>query len=86
MRRDSGNGLAVPVNRSRKALVACEVFASELRHVMPGRPDVRIELLPAALHTDMNLLEDELDRALASCREDGAEEIIVLYGAACSPA
>lgn len=73
------------MTKERKALVACEVFASELRCVIPAHPDVHLVLLPAALHTDMARLEGEIGRALSACRNDGYEELFVLYGGNCCP-
>ncbi|MFH1021324.1 MAG: DUF1638 domain-containing protein [Pseudomonadota bacterium] len=71
------------MTKGRKAVVACEVFESELRAVMPVHSDVHLVLVPAALHTDMARLEGEIERALSACRSDGFEELFVIYGGKC---
>ncbi len=69
-----------------KALVACEIFSDELRAVFsPARGKVETIWLPAALHTNILLLEDELKRALSSLKSSGFGDLLVLYGGACSP-
>lgn len=70
----------------RKALVACEIFKDELQAVFAPRPNTtHIVWLPAALHTDIDMLESKLEETLASLQDQGFGDIAVLYGGACSP-
>ena len=70
----------------RKALVACEIFKDELQAVFAPRPNnTHMVWLPAALHTDIHLLESKLEETLASLQGKGFGDIAVLYGGACSP-
>lgn len=71
---------------SRKTIVACEVFADELQAVLSPEWDVDLLWLPAALHTDIGRLERDIERTLRMCRTNGASDLFVLYGGACSPA
>lgn len=74
-----------PGRKSPITVVACEVLAPELQAVLAPWPHVRVISLPAALHTDMNRLERELDHLLSTLRMEGCGDLHVLYGKACSP-
>ncbi|MGQ9921420.1 MAG: DUF1638 domain-containing protein [Desulfobacca sp.] len=65
-----------------RILIACRVFEDELRHLLPPNPDVQIIWLDAALHADLDRLEQELSRALAQAVEAGAE-VQLFLGAGC---
>ncbi|MFH7320598.1 DUF1638 domain-containing protein [Desulfurivibrio sp. D14AmB] len=68
-----------------KTVVACQVLVPELQAVLGSRADLEIISLPAALHTDMDRLNRELDDQLAICRQNQENELCVVYGRACSP-
>lgn len=66
-------------------IVACEVLVPELQAALASWPRVQVISLPAALHTDMNRLERELDHLLTTLRTDDCGDLYVLYGKACTP-
>ncbi len=68
-----------------RALVAYEIFSDELRAVFsPDRHEIEIVWMPAALHTNITLLEGELERTLSCLKSRGFDDLQVMYGA-CSP-
>lgn len=67
-----------------RILIACRVFEDELRHLLPPNPDVQIIWLDAALHADLDRLEQELSRALSQAVEAGAE-VQLFLGVGCHP-
>lgn len=74
-----------PNGKSSTTIVACEVLVPELQAALASWPRVQVISLPAALHTDMNRLERELDHLLATLRMDDCGDLYVLYGKACTP-
>lgn len=71
--------------KSFTTIVACEVLVPELQAALAPWPRVRVISLPAALHTDMNRLERELDHLLSTLRLEDCVDLHILYGKACSP-
>jgi hypothetical protein len=79
---------AKPIDLSisgRRALVACDIFSDELQAVFsPDWGEIEIVWLPVALHTNIPLLEGELEQTLTSLKSRGFDDLRVMYGA-CSP-
>ncbi|MFP3983000.1 MAG: DUF1638 domain-containing protein [Desulfurivibrionaceae bacterium] len=71
----------------QKTIVACEVLVPELRTVLAERPEIKVVSLPAALHTDLKRLDQELDCRLSTCTSSGSgkNDLCVLFGRECSP-
>ncbi|MDR9502173.1 MAG: DUF1638 domain-containing protein [Desulfurivibrionaceae bacterium] len=73
-------------NKKPATLVACGIFADELQAVLAEKglaPE--IVWLPAALHTDLDQLQSELDSVLAAVTKRRRRPC-VLYGSSCLPA
>lgn len=71
--------------KSSTTIVACEVLVPELQAALAPWPLVQVVSLPAALHTDMNRLERELDHLLADLSREDCGDLHIVYGKACLP-
>jgi len=71
--------------KSKTTIVACEVLVPELQAALAPWPRIQVISLPAALHTDMNRLERELDHLLSNLRMEDCIDLFILYGKACLP-
>lgn len=74
-----------PGRKSSTTIVACEVLVPELQAALAPWPRIQVISLPAALHTDMDRLEKELDHLLSTLRLEDCVDLHILYGKACSP-
>jgi len=64
-------------------LVACRIFEDELAACLEGRKDVMIHWVEAALHADLNRLDEAMRRMVAAVSE--RDEPYLLFGAGCHP-
>ena len=67
-----------------KTLIACRIFGDELQAVLPATSDLKVVWIEAALHADLNRLEEALQTALTETAAAGAEAWLLL-GAGCHP-
>jgi hypothetical protein len=67
-----------------KTLIACKIFYDELQSVLPSRPDLQVVWIDAALHANLDRLEEELKTTLAQEAAGGAE-VQILLGGGCHP-
>jgi hypothetical protein len=67
-----------------KILIACKIFYDELQSVLFSRPDLKVVWIDAALHANLDRLEEKLKTALAQAAAGGAE-VQILLGVGCHP-
>jgi hypothetical protein len=65
-------------------LIACKIFCDELQSVLPARHDLKVVWIDAALHANLDRLEEELKTTLAQATAGGAE-VKILLGGGCHP-
>lgn len=68
----------------RTILIACKIFAQELEAALPPDKDIEIIWIDAALHADLQKLEEELQRVLTAEQSKGVD-IRILFGSGCHP-
>ncbi|MGA8140948.1 MAG: DUF1638 domain-containing protein [Desulfobaccales bacterium] len=67
-----------------KIIIACKIFYDELQSVLPSNVDVEVVWVEAALHVNLDRLENELKSALAAASANGAQ-IQLFLGIGCHP-
>ncbi|SRR5208337_1926273 len=67
-----------------KLIIACKIFYDELQSVLPSNVDVEVVWVEAALHVNLDRLENELKSALAAASTNGAQ-IQLFLGIGCHP-
>ena len=72
------------MRRKSKVIIACKVFYDEMQQCLPPDADTEIVWIDAALHADLDRLEQELKSALSTARASETE-VRILLGAGCHP-
>jgi hypothetical protein len=67
-----------------KLIIACKIFYDELQSVLPAHADVEVVWVEAALHVNLDRLENELKAALSAAATNGAQ-IQLFLGIGCHP-
>jgi hypothetical protein len=67
-----------------KVIIACRVFYDELQQCLSSESDTKIIWIDAALHADLNRLEQELETALVEAGSTPAE-VQMFLGVGCHP-
>jgi hypothetical protein len=67
-----------------KVIIACRVFYDELQQCLPPESDTEVIWIDAALHADLDRLEQELETVLAEAGAAPAE-VQMLLGVGCHP-
>jgi hypothetical protein len=67
-----------------KVIIACRVFYDELQQCLPSESDTKITWIDAALHADLDRLEQRLEAALAEAGAASAE-VQMFLGVGCHP-
>jgi hypothetical protein len=67
-----------------KTLIACKVFEDELKACLNPAEKMRVVWIEAALHADLDRLEQTLSSVLQELAVDG-RELRLLYGSGCHP-
>lgn len=65
-------------------IIACKIFYDELQAVLPANADVEVVWVEAALHVNLDRLENELKKALAETTVHDAK-VHILWGTRCHP-
>ena len=71
-----------------KVLIACGIFKDEINFLLErnrGLSDIKVIWLDAGLHSDLNLLENELLSAIDNAKSIGNADVKILYGNGCLP-
>jgi hypothetical protein len=72
------------MRRKSKVIIACKVFYEEMLQCLPPDPDAEIIWIDAALHADLDRLEQELKSALTAAGAADAE-VRMFLGVGCHP-
>jgi hypothetical protein len=69
----------------KRTIIACSIFEEELKYVLASDPSyVEVKWLPAGLHCDLDLLENNLVASLEENKAAGSE-LRLLFGDGCLP-
>lgn len=71
-----------------KVLIACGIFKDEINFLLErnrGLSDIKVIWLDAGLHSDLNLLENELLSAIDNAKSIGNADVKIFYGNGCLP-
>jgi len=71
------------MRRKSKVIIACKVFYDEMQQCLPPDADTEIVWIDAALHADLDRLEQELKSALRARASE--TEVRIFLGAGCHP-